>query len=163
MHFRSSESKANQRQVIHAYAQRVRRPLAAGIHFACTDRLMRSNSNERRSVRRMFPSSRLSNKPDISNTICICTADFERRQSVDALEKGKPTGDQTNSETELEGFSPSSNLICKHVNGSKGGVTRRWPRGCGDTIRCDVMRCDVDVMRCDALTCTLSLTLGSLL
>ena len=26
---------------------------------------------------------------------------------------GGPAGDQTNSETELEGFSPSSNLICK--------------------------------------------------
>jgi hypothetical protein len=137
MHFRSSESKANQRQVIHAYAQRVRRPLAAGFHFACTDRLMRSNLLEGAAIS-AEDVPQLADKADISNAIQLTL----KGANVSMLLK--PATKQT-ARLNWKDFRPSSNLICKHVNGRKGGVTRRWPQGLWryDTMRCDVMRFDV--------------------
>jgi hypothetical protein len=101
-----------------------------GIHFAFTDRLMRERNGITIRGNR-FSRGGGETKPSFPDCIRIRDqTDLSIQLTLPPREAPHPprgvlevSGDQTNSETELEGFSPSSNLICKHLTTAekKGG------------------------------------------
>ena len=117
-----------------------------GIHFAFTDRLMRGGNGITIRGKPFFQVGR--DKPSQTASDQLTLPQIRRRPAAAPRREMfmcRVSGDQTNSETELEGFSPSSNLICNYRKGAS--VTRQdaFFEGGGDTETRREVFCDFGV------------------